>query len=248
MKFFVYPYRYECDNAIMLKNRLGGMRIKLEDSSYQMKDDHVIVNWGNSKCPYSGSRVINQPAAVEQAVHKLRAFDLLRSNYIPTVPTTTRKEIADIWLQRGDKVIGRQLLKSNNGKGIVWYDGNNGEGIKFYSRFIPSTGEFRVNVYRGRLISSRIKAKLPNMPDNDIKSGLNGYVFRPLPPQLEAQVGEQIGMLASQAILALDLDFGGVDILYSPTYGPLVIEVNTAPELQGAAMDRLANYIKQDYQ
>ena len=48
-KYYVYPYRYECDNAIMLKNRLKGQRIKLVDSNYEQKPGDVIINWGNSK-------------------------------------------------------------------------------------------------------------------------------------------------------------------------------------------------------
>ena len=87
MKYFIYPYKYDCDNAITLENLLGGKRIKLENSSYEQKPDHVIINWGNSKCPYT-ENVVNHPRNVGWAVNKLLCFDILRNNNIQTVPIT----------------------------------------------------------------------------------------------------------------------------------------------------------------
>lgn len=247
-KYFVYPYRYECDNAIMLKNRLGGMRIKLQGSVYKHDPDrHIIVNWGNSKCPYSGLNVVNQPFNVSLAVNKSTSFDIFRNAGVPTLEITRHKPLADQWVKDGHSVIGRTQLKGNNGAGIFFLEENPDKEAKLYTKYIPDCIEYRVNVYREELISIRSKQKGPGKPENKIKSGLNGYFFT----NADDEPKERLDFLfntAKLAVKALGLDFGGVDILFNPkTFEIFVLEVNTAPELRGDAVTKLATCIKRDF-
>lgn len=240
--YYIYPFKYDCDNALMLKRRLSAQRIKLVDSKYKYKEGDVVVNWGNSKCP-NFPIVVNNPRAVGFAVDKLVAFDLLRNAHLRTVPITRSRAVAKRWLEQGAKVLGRSLIKGNNGAGITFFNGENCQDAKFYSQFIKGIEEYRVNVYRDKLLSIRVKRRNPNLPLEEfpIKSGLNGYFFK-----------EPVGIhgiavdLARDAISELGLDFGGVDVIVEQ-HNEYILEVNTAPELQGAAMDRLAEYIKKDY-
>lgn len=244
-KYYVYPYRYECDNAIMLKNRLKGQRIKLVDSNYKQKPGDVIINWGNSKCPYSGPAVINEPFAVYKAVNKSITFDLLRNHHINTPKLTRDKKIALEWIEQGASVVGRKQLKGNNGDGIFFLEEHPDEEAKLYTMYMHDMEEYRVNVYRGKLISIRAKKQTKGLPENKIKSGINGYTF--VPVNLPEPLIRGFINTVDVSLMILGLDFGGVDLLYQENFGSCVLEINTAPELQGAAMDTLANYIKQDY-
>ena len=244
-KYYVYPYRYECDNAIMLKNRLKGQRIKLVDSNYEQNQGDVIINWGNSKCPYSGPAVINQPFAVYKAVNKSITFDMLRNDGLRTVHITRDKKVALEWYGKGESVVGRKTLKGNNGDGIFFLEDNLDAEAKLYTKYFGNMEEYRVNVYRDKLISIRAKKQTKGLPEHKIKSGLNGYTF--VPVQLSQYDIDSLLLLARSAIEILGLDFGGIDLLRNSHGDSFILEVNTAPELQGAAMDTLANYIKQDY-
>lgn len=243
-KFFVYPYHYSCDNAIMLKDALGGQRIKLQNSNYQHKKDHVIVNWGHSKCPYK-ERVINHPHAVALAVDKGISFEIMRCEGIPCVPYTTSKEVAKRWV--GDKklVVGRSELKGNNGSGIFFLNEVD-KDAKLFTQFIPNKEEFRVNVYRGKPITIRRKILKKGHQPNKVRSGPNGYYFE-LCQDISGEQRKALNELANKVVKAHSLDFGGVDIIISEDNKMYVLEVNTAPELQGFAINRLAEYIKQDY-
>ena len=240
--FYIYPFRYECDNAIMLRNRLKGQRIKLQDSQYKYKKGDVIVNWGNSKCP-SYPTIVNHPRSVGFAVDKLVAFDILRNSHLPTVSITRNRAVAQMWLEQNFLVLGRSKIKGNNGQGIEFFDGKNCPNAKFYTKYLQDCNEYRVNVYKNEIISVRVKERDPKLPkeDNPIRSGNNGYFFKPA-----KTVQEPVVEVAKEAIAALGLDFGGVDVLETIN-NVYILEINTAPELQGPAMDKLAEFIKKDY-
>jgi len=244
-KYYVYSFRYDCDNAIMLRNRLKGQRIKLVDSSYQEKPGDVVINWGNSKCPYV-NKVVNHPIGVGFAVNKSITFDLLRNAGIKTPEITRSPKVVARWLTDGHRVLGRTILTGNNGAGIVWCEKDKPiPEAKLYVKYIPNTTEFRVNVYRGKEISVRAKERDGAVEANPIRSGNNGYFFKDavMAPALR----ESLLSVADAATRCLGLDFSGVDVLVDQAGNITVLEVNTAPELRGDAMTRLSTYIQADY-
>ena len=60
----------------------------------------------------------------------------------------------------------------------------------------------------------------------------NGFVFNLVKSEAVPRGAVE---QASMSVLALDLDFGAVDILQSTNGGFYVLEVNTAPGVEGAA-------------
>lgn len=249
--FYVYPWKWDCDNAHMLRTALGGQLIKLVDSKYKHAPGRVIVNWGNSKCPYT-ERVINPPWAIKQAVNKNISFDLLRNAGVPTISITRNPEVAQRWINNGNAVVGRSRLTGNNGAGITIY--KPGDKVrsdeKLYTRYENGT-EYRVNVYvdkQGNYQEISIRTKHKDGIENDpfpIRSGANDYFFRPA-NHIADHARVELLNIAGNATKALDLSFSGVDII-SNDRGLFVIEVNTAPELRGNAVNRLATLIKNDY-
>ena len=74
-----------------------------------------------------------------------------------------------------------------------------------------------------------------------IRNHPNGWVFCrdnvTCPPEIKA--------ISIEAVSALDLDFGAVDIGFHETYGPCIYEVNTAPGLEGTTIHKYANTIRE---
>lgn len=127
-------------------------------------------------------------------------------------------------------------------------------GIKrdFYSEFIPSDREFRVQLYRSahlgtyeKILTRPAEKKRVVGRNND-----NGYSF-------QLCVGEAIPRaaveLAKQALTALQLDFGAVDILHGNDGAYYVLEVNTAPGADAgrqwltSLVDHIATWVEKGY-
>jgi len=138
------------------------------------------------------------------------------------------------------------------------------EGASYAIDFIPNTREYRIHCFVKDLnipiedrskedyisikISEKIQENSANKNQLDTQPQKNhafGWVFK-VPSKEKAQ--EEIAMVrnaAKQAIAALGLDFGAVDVMYSlyqkKSY---VLEVNTAPSLADPKSDTLNRYSK----
>ena len=116
-------------------------------------------------------------------------------------------------------------------------------GSDFFVEFIPIETEYRVWVYRGSHMGTYQKVqKHPEQFKRIGRNFKNGFAFDivkrgDLPT-------EAIG-LASRSVEALGLDFGAVDILRGKDGLDYVLEVNTAPGVQGTrqVMRLLAKHI-----
>jgi glutathione synthase/RimK-type ligase-like ATP-grasp enzyme len=101
--------------------------------------------------------------------------------------------------------------------------------------------EYRIHVGRRGIIAIQRKA-IPNGTepiDTRIRNHHNGYVFLRNNVQPPQQILEQ----ATAATNALGLDFGAVDIIWNNHYQlATVLEVNTAPGLEGQTIEDYANY------
>lgn len=104
-------------------------------------------------------------------------------------------------------------------------------GTQYYSARIASQAEYRVWIYRRRHLGTYVK----HLARPDLYRGLGrnydaGWSFRLVPQsQLRAEAIE----LAAKAVTALDLDFGAVDMLLGTNGHFYVLEVNTAPGVEG---------------
>lgn len=119
---------------------------------------------------------------------------------------------------------------------------------EFYSQLVPKRKEFRVFAYRGRSIG--VYEKVLHYPNKlgrrgrsrDVWNWANGYGFE----YRKADAAPiEIKELACRAVAAINLDFGAVDIIESLQGQFLVLEVNTAPGVEGPrqALVSLVNHI-----
>lgn len=244
----IYPYNPNSESVKALCERLGVKRIKHEGKP--LKIDRYI-NWGASTI---GRQIIgepiNKPWAVSNASDKLASFKLFKEAGVSIPEFTESKEEAAKWMADGKRVVARTKLRAHSGEGIVISDPDNGVEIanaKLYTRYIPKAEEYRLHVFKGNVFFVQRKARNRDIPDDKVnwlvRNHGNGFIYANLDVKMlsEKKAKEQ----AIQAVKALGLDFGAVDIVYNRQQDThYVLEVNTAPGLTGSTLDAYVKIFK----
>ncbi len=176
---------------------------------------------------------------------KLYQYKFFLANNIPGLEFTTDKTIALEWLFDGRVVVGRRLLNSSEGKGIVVYNtydelNSDTSPCKVYTRYALKKKEFRVHVFKDQVVDVLEKRKKKGVTSVDakIRNTANGYVFC----RQSVVEPEGIRKLALRARTVTASDFVGVDIGFNEKLNKLfVIEVNSAPGMEGTT---IKNYVK----
>ena len=76
-------------------------------------------------------------------------------------------------------------------------------------------------------------------PDGHIRNHGNGWIFARGGVEIQDEVKE----VAIKAVSALGLDFGAVDIVITPQGVGKILEINTAPGLEGTTLESYKNAI-----
>lgn len=117
-------------------------------------------------------------------------------------------------------------------------------GAGFFTEYIPHSTEYRVWIYRQRHLATYEKSMArPNEYKFIGRNYRNGFIFNRIEP---ANVNKILAQEANKAVIALGLDFGAVDILHGKDGKFYVLEVNTAPGVEGpgrVGLRALANRI-----
>jgi len=118
-------------------------------------------------------------------------------------------------------------------------------GASYFTEYIPRRTEYRVWVYRRRILA--VYQKEMKHPEKYTGIGCNEkdgfeHIFK---KDYTAHKGiKDILEMSARAVFALQLDFGGVDVLISTNDRPYVLEVNSAPGANGpeaVGLSKLAN-------
>lgn len=202
----------------------------------------VILNWGNSHAaPHlMEKRWINPPDKVALAVSKFQSLTKLKAADVPCVEVTRDDQVAQKWNQQGRCLTRRDGLSGGAGirEGLVVNMADS-----FYAKVFPKTHEFRVHVFRGHAIDfTEKKARHGANVNRLIRSYDNGWNFAHNDLSVTPADKAELEELAIEAIEALELDFGAVDLLAilnkeNPRglKKARVCEVNTAPGLENTA-------------
>lgn len=212
----------------------------LDNSSRLSRRDPVpkqykhVVNWGNPT-PFTYAQdvvVLNPPAAIAKAINKITALQTMRDAGV-SVPdfTTTPPEDRQksIWL-------ARKNVTGSAGAGIeVVRKDDPFPQAPLYVKYVRKTTELRVHVAFGKAILVQYKLRKNDNEQNEnqklIRNHDNGWVFAPR--ELDS-VTQDVLQTACDAVAALGLDFGAVDLVIGRDDNkPYVLEVNTAPGLDG---------------
>ena len=254
----IFPYSMGSGSCRRLAESLRDIRGKRVRAvgNYRPYSSHLIVNWGNSATPswfsttqYGGFplSLLNSPLAVERASNKLIAFSVLKEGGVQVPPFTTSVEVAREWQQDNQIVLCRNLLRASAGRGIVIVHPDETLPVSpLYVKYMKKKREYRIHVFNGEIIDVQQKRTRTDREEGEtnyqIRSHDNGWVFV---RGSIADYSDSFGSMAVDAVRNLGLDFGAVDLIYNVRYDtPLVLEVNTAPGLEGESVGIYSNAIR----
>lgn len=209
-----------------------------------LKPTRVLINWGSSETlGHTRSTIINKPEAVAYASNKLDTFRRWSEHNIRCPKWTQSSEEAMGWLQDGGTVFARTVLNGHSGRGIVVMENPDAFiNAPLYTGYIRKKKEFRVHVFGGEVLDVQEKRRRDGVESNMIRNHANGYVFC----RQDIDEPHDLRALAVDAVAALALDFGAVDIVYNEWADQCyALEVNTAPGLEGTTLERYANKFKE---
>lgn len=251
----ILPYKLGSQSAKKLAQhltRLLGLkvrRVKHEGGKYRPRLRSLLVNYGSGSVPSrwpSGGTWLNNPTHTVAAGNKLTALRKFKDAGLSCPEFTTDQAVAAGWIRDGAVVVCRTLLNAHSGRGIVLSDLEHPlVNAPLYVKYKKKRKEFRVHVFQGAVIDvaekrkRRVEVRPPTF-DGYIRNLVNGWVFCRdnviRPPDMDR--------LAIESCCALGLDFGAVDVIWNERDNKCyVLEVNTAPGLEGTTLSNYANAI-----
>lgn len=243
----IYAHNPGSRGAKALAEAVGGKVLRKVGSTYRQRPEDLVINWGASDCPFRGPRVANQPDNIGAASNKLTAFQMMKAAGV-TVP--------DFWTSRADipddafPVVCRTKLQGSGGDGIVIADNRNElVDAPLFTRYIRKQDEYRIHAFRKAggdtsIISQQRKAKRNGVENANfrVRNLENGFVF----VRDGVNPPEAVKAEAKKALEACGLAFGGVDVVWNNhQQKAYVLEINTAPGLEGQTVTDYANAFKE---
>lgn len=248
-KIRVYPYKQGSRSAKALAVALDGKVLKHVNSKYRPRAGDTVINWGASVLPVlAPATTLNAPEAVKVAANKLKAFKALHEAGV-RVPAfvfgdddrlkgRTKKEAA---AELGFPVVCRQKLSGHSGEGIVIAEiADELVDAPLYTKYVKKKDEYRVHILDGEPFFIQRKARKLDVenPDWKVRNLAGGFAFVEVE---QALVPQDVIDQAVEAIEALGLDFGGVDVIWNEKeQKAYVLEINTACGLE----ERTAGYYR----
>lgn len=255
-RYRVLPYRQGSRSARALADALGGRVLRLEGSRFRPRRDDVIVNWGYTEnhlvMAYPTGRWLNGSGHIRQASNKLNFFRLMARENADIIP--------EFWTNQGDipddafPIVCRTILAGHSGAGIVIADRRDDlVPAPLYVKYIKKQEEYRIHVGQThrveapsiQVIAVQRKARRTDTPDAEVnwqvRNHHNGFVFvrggvNPPPSVIS---------VAESALRASGLDFGAIDVIWNARQErAYVLEINTAPGLEGQTIEDYANFFR----
>lgn len=227
---YIFPYSKHSEGAKALSEKAGWPIITIKST---IPPGSIVFNWGsgeNATMWETEHTVFNKASAVRKAINKVSTFECLKAANVPHPEWTTNPLIAFSW---GGKVCARSELEGKDGEGLAIIEGvdqfSKHIQTKLFTKFEKAHAEYRVNTTTEKCVGVQRKVRMDGAPaTGDIKTGSQGYGFH-LCSMDEIPYG--IRPIAKDALKALGLNYGGVDLIITDDGRILVLEVNTAPQL-----------------
>ena len=247
----LFPYKQGSASCKALADALGIKRIKLQGGRWKGREGDVLINWGSSSqqvVEVAGrARILNHPDKIKVSGNKLLTFNtlyihnqLLNQPIPVNIPEhSTEKEWAVQKIREGKKVVCRTTLTGHSGQGIVIAESvDQLVDAPLYVQYVPKKDEYRVHVMNGEVFFIQRKARKLDVPDDavnwQVRNLDGGFIYANQDVQAPELVKEQ----AKNAIMALGLDFGAVDIITTARGKVFVLEVNSACGLAGTTLNK----------
>ena len=185
----------------------------------------------------------NKPSTVRDAINKLETFKLLQDNV--NIPEwTTDYETAKQW---EGEIIARSILNGFGGTGIgVHTNLDLPLDSLLYVKYKKKKKEFRVHVFNNEVIDVTQKKKRADYegdPNPKIRNYGNGWVYC----REGIEIPDDLFDEAKKAIEAIGLNFGAVDTIWNERENKsYVLEINTAPGLEGTTIESYKHAILEE--
>lgn len=240
---------------------LGGFPKRFQKIMRERGEPEYVINLGTTEDYEIGATIINNREMVRTSSNKKQARRTFAEAGIPAPKLFLRA--ADI-AEKDLPVVGRTSYHKK-GQGF-WFCRTLAEvqravraGATHFLEFVPNTREYRVHTfikpralgqeerepedYASIKISEKVwQGKNKPDPNEPQKNHEFGWTF--LGPQNRRE--EELDVVrhaAKQAIAALGMDFGAVDVMYRiKTKRPYVLEVNSTPSLADENADTCERY------
>lgn len=250
-KIWVYSGARPSNSAKDLAAQPGFLRLRAE-RLFKVKPKDVVINWGCSTPFEVNGQVINMPEAISTSTDKLQAFYAMDKE-VPIPAFTEDVTTMLTWCLGGATVVVRNKLTGHSGDGIVLIEKGEvntlSEAMNYeaplYTRYIYKVKEYRVHVVANKVIDTQQKIKDPDQEIKSwkVRSHANGFIFA----RNNIVQDPSRDFIAKLAVKCLDLDFGAVDIIQDKNGKYFVLEVNTAPGLEGQTVTSYAKAFKEAY-
>jgi len=203
----------------------------------------TLIRWGSRGAvgyrPTGG--VINSRAAIQKASDKRAALEFMRGAGVNVPKGMCIDDARYRWFQWNTGPLVGRPIQHQGGSGFhlclnsadVVRAVNN--GAEYFTEYVPNGEEWRAHIVGGQMVMAQLKCAEPVVSNEYCRNRENGWALnrRPAPGWVES-----IGV---QAIRALGLDFGAVDMCKGNNGQSYVLEVNSAPGLEG---DKLMVYAR----
>lgn len=248
MKKLVFvSYNNGSQSLKKLKNLLQFKLLKKTGSLYKMRNNHVTINWGRS-IPHEAMEKssLNTYESIANSSCKLKFFETMSQSNLTPRYAKSHADALDL-LKQCKTIVCRTVLNGHSGAGIVI--ASSPEEIvdaPLYVEYIPKKEEYRVHVFKGQVIHSSRKARKKDVPDEEVnwqvRNHKNGFIFQ----HENFELPEECVVKAKEAVELCGLDFGAVDIIWNDKQQKAyVLEINTAPGLEGKTLEAYANAFKE---
>ena len=247
-RIVLLPYKMGSQAVKALQEKLIELgqrcvRVRQDSTTYRRKLNDYLLYYGGNLTPFN--RCINEQRSL--ASNKLRSFEAFQQANLSTVPWTSDPEVAKQWQ---GLVFARHSLTGHSGEGIEQYDAEANPIQRFpdaplYTKYVKKTYECRIHIFKGKMIDAQIKRKVRDAEEVDttVRNIHTGWVYC----REDFTPTQECIDLAIQAVQAVGLDFGAVDIIYNKHYNKYyLLEVNTAPGLTGTTLTNYAIAIIED--
>lgn len=242
----ILPYAPYSKSAKLLAFALGAKLLKPEaTSSYKARESDVVINWGNTRESHRAT-LNGCEECLQTATNKLTFFQQFDGrDWLPKF-WTDPEDIDD----EDFPVLARTVLNGHSGVGIVVCSTRDAlVPAPLYVKYISKKEEYRVHVGKlsddtTTIIAVQQKKRRLDYenPDWKIRNHANGFVYA------REGVDPPVGVLSvsTDCLLRSGLDFGACDVIWNESQQKAyVLEINTAPGLEGQTLDDYVNYFTQ---
>lgn len=243
MRTRIRSYKAGSKSARALADYMGLLILKQNNSRFNPRLSDCIINWGSSQPMNNSCSIINYPSSVNFASNKLLSFQKMKEFRVAIPRFTTVSSEA---YSNYKRVFVRHTLTGYSGEGIEVIDIDDTLDLPdapLYVEAIVKKNEYRVIVVDGEVVDLKQKRLSTDAPEDRskyIRNLNNGWIFS----RDNVEYVEGLNEIGINAVFALGLHFGAVDVITDRDDKLYVLEVNTAFGLEGKTIELVGEALK----